>query len=224
MGEYYRWVNVDKKEYLCPSEFDFGNKRHESLVRNNEFLRALRDLLSKEWAGDHVFWMGDEKRIPQDADNVTLRTLYDHTVQAGYPGEASDTIYEAYKNISGLFKAAKPEVRWEIEQYLEDLKDPEVKAYNEYGIDIKNPFDGLFLREGRNFLYTVNHTKKTCYSFEATKILYQSNEESDFVDPLPILLSYGNHADLGMWVGDIIGVSDEMPEGYHLLGSIKLDW
>ena len=27
--------------------------------------------------------MGDEKRIPQDADNVTLRTLYDHTVQAG---------------------------------------------------------------------------------------------------------------------------------------------
>ena len=39
--------------------------------------------------------------------------------------EASDTIYEAYKNISGLFKAAEPEVRWEIEQYLEDLKDPE---------------------------------------------------------------------------------------------------
>ena len=168
--------------------------------------------------------MGDEKRIPQDADNVTLSTLYDHTVQAGYPGEALDTIYEAYKNVSGLFKAAEPEVRWEIEQYLEDLKDPEVKAYNEYGIDIKNPFDGLFLREGRNFLYTVNHTKKTCYSFEATKILYQSNEESDFVDPLPILLSYGNHADIGMWVGDIIGVSDEMPEGYHLLGSIKLDW
>lgn len=26
MGEYYRWVNVDKKEYICPEDFDYGSK------------------------------------------------------------------------------------------------------------------------------------------------------------------------------------------------------
>ena len=50
MGEYYDWVNVDRKEYISPNDFDFGNKRTESLVRRNVFLCALRDLLSKEWA------------------------------------------------------------------------------------------------------------------------------------------------------------------------------
>ena len=25
MGEYYQWVNVDKKEYICPEDFDYGS-------------------------------------------------------------------------------------------------------------------------------------------------------------------------------------------------------
>lgn len=29
MGEYYDWVNVDRKEYISPCDFDFGNKKHE---------------------------------------------------------------------------------------------------------------------------------------------------------------------------------------------------
>ena len=224
MGEYYDWVNVDKKEYICPMDFGFGNKRNESLVRGNAFLCALRELLSKDWSGDHIFWMGDEKDVSEDAENVTLRTLYEHTAQIGYPGSAIDTVYELYKNISGLFKASEKEVRQEIELYLEDLKSADPMINNWYGIDIDKPFDGLFLREGQDFLYTVNHTKKVCYSFETTKILYQDNSESDYADPLPILMAYGRATDTGLWVGDVIGVSDEMPEGYSLLDRIKLDW
>ena len=30
MGEYYDWVNIDKREYISPSDFDLGNKIHES--------------------------------------------------------------------------------------------------------------------------------------------------------------------------------------------------
>ena len=30
MGEYYNWVNVDRKEYICPADFDLGNKLLES--------------------------------------------------------------------------------------------------------------------------------------------------------------------------------------------------
>ncbi len=224
MGEYYDWVNVDKKEYICPNDFDFGNKRTESLVRGTAFLCALRELLSKEWAGDHIFWMGDEKLISEDEDNVTLRTLYEHTVQIGYPGDAFDTVCESYKNVSGLFKAAETEVRQEIGFYLEDLKNNEPYMNNEYGIDAEKPFEGLFLKDGMDFRYTVNHTRKVCYSFDGTKILYRDNTESDYVDPLPILMAYGRVTDTGIWVGDVIGVADEIPDGYELLKSIQLDW
>lgn len=24
MGEYYNWINVDKREYICPADFGYG--------------------------------------------------------------------------------------------------------------------------------------------------------------------------------------------------------
>lgn len=223
MGEYYNWVNVDKKEYICPNDFGFGNKKTESLVRRNAFLCALRELLSKEWKMNHVFFMGDEKQIPEDTANETLRILYSHTADHNYPGAAFDTVCETYKNISGLFRAAEAEVRQEIEFYIDDLKRGYMSA-NEYGIDTERPFEGLFLRNGQDFRYTINHTKKVCYSFQVTKILHLDGTESDYADPLPLLMGFGRSMSTGPWLGDIIGVADEMPEGYTLLEAIYLDW
>lgn len=45
MGEYYNWVNVDKKEYISPCDFGFGNKRTESLVRGNVFLCDFANII-----------------------------------------------------------------------------------------------------------------------------------------------------------------------------------
>lgn len=58
------------------------------------------------------------------------------------------------------------------------------------------------------------------YAFGMTKILYHDNTESDTVDSLPILMAYGRASETGDWVGDIIGVSDEKPEGYTLMDHI----
>lgn len=224
MGEYYDWVNVDRKEYICPNDFDFGNKRLESTGRGNVFLCALRELLSKEWAGDHVIFLGDEVLVPADSDNETLKTLYGHTVQAGDPGVAFTAQIETYINVSGLFKASEAEVRPEIEFYLEVLKNNKPMAHNEYGVDASDPFAGLFLRTGKDFRYTINHTKRVCYSFTETKILCPDHAQNDFVDPLPILMAYGCVSETGIWVGDIIGVGDKIPDGYVLLKEIVLDW
>lgn len=38
MGEYYDWVNVDRKEYICPSDFGMGNKLLESSNRHNSLV------------------------------------------------------------------------------------------------------------------------------------------------------------------------------------------
>lgn len=224
MGEYYNWVNVDKKEYLSPGDFDLDNKRNGSLVKGNKLLCALFEILSKEWAGDHVFWMGDEKLISKDIKNDTLRIIYEDSVKLGYDGSPFDTICEVYKNISSLFKAAEANVREEIDFYFQDIERGIYIDRNEYGIDVNDPFKDFFLREGKDFCYVINHTKKLYFSLEGTKILHKDNTESHCFNPLSILMSYGRTADDGEWLGDLIGVSDEIPKGYRFLSEVYLDW
>lgn len=63
-----------------------------------------------------------------------------------------------------------------------------------------------------------------CYSFDQTKILYQNGEESDYADPLPILMGFGNYHEPGAWLGDIIEVADGLPAGIRVLENVMLDW
>ena len=46
MGEYFSWINLDRKEYISPSDFEIGNKRYESVSINNAMLCALRELMA----------------------------------------------------------------------------------------------------------------------------------------------------------------------------------
>lgn len=89
---------------------------------------------------------------------------------------------------------------------------------------INNPFDGLFFMTGKRHKYTVNHTIKIYYSLDETDILFQNHTKNDFSDPLPLLLGYGRIKEPGEWIGDIIGVSDQRPEGYSLMKEIYVDW
>lgn len=224
MGEYFDWVNVDKKEFICPGDFDYGNKFHETVHKDSVPLLALHTLLNERWAGDHVLFLGDECNVPEDRHNYIYGLL---TRQyKAYPdgGYTWDMVFETYRNVSGLFKETEKEVRPEIGYYLEELRNHEEYAHNEYGIDINDPFKGLFVMTGRRRRYVLNHTRKVCYSLEETKILYLDHTESDFADPLPILLGFGRSCDPGPWIGDVIGVSEEIPEGYSLLQELYLDW
>ena len=66
MGEYYTWINIDKREYLEPFDFDYGGKFHESGHRTNEMMEALYNLLSSDWKNCRIGWIGDECSVPQD--------------------------------------------------------------------------------------------------------------------------------------------------------------
>jgi hypothetical protein len=114
-------------------------------------------------------------------------------------------------------------VRKEIEFYLEDLKDADLNPTNVYGINPGNLYEGLFTRQGRDFAYTINHTKRVCYSLEQTRILAGDRGEKKDMDPLPFLMAYGSMG-IGEWLGDVVGVSDSIPKGYSLLDDIKIDW
>ena len=225
MGEYYKWINIDKHEYICPADFDYGNKYTETVHRDSEPTLALYTLLSDRWKGDHILWFGDECPLTGEEKYEIIRTLYKQSADYGYPGDAEGMIFETYTNISGLFSEAEKYVRPEIESFVEDQKNHTgYNDVNEYGIDIEHPFDGLFMEKGRRFRYTINHTKKIGYSLEETKILYLNRRECDFADPLPILLGFGRMGDPGLWVGDVIGVADKMPDGYTLMEEVMLNW
>ena len=225
MGEYYNWVNVDKKEYICPGDFDYGNKLHESMTKGNEVLRALRELLSTDWSGCRILFLGDECAAPKNVAKV----LFDTILNQNETPETTDyylydMIFGKYRNVSGLFKCAEAGVRDEIGFYLNGVADGDNSLDNEYGIDVNDPFKGLFFRDGKDFKYTVNHTKKIFYSSEETKFIMTNHPEYDFLDPLPLLLCYGRSATPGIWLGDIIGVSDSMPSDYTLQTEIVLEW
>ncbi|MCD7892362.1 MAG: hypothetical protein LUG60_01550 [Erysipelotrichaceae bacterium] len=228
MGEYYSWINIDKKEYIQPIDFDIGYKAHESMFREDTILYALKELLYDRWKNDHIAFIGDEFSVSDDENNPLLKALYNQMLfyKFNTSVDVFDMILEHYRNVSGLFKDAEEEVRQEIGYYIEDIQNDDISIdlINYYGVDINNPYDGLFELAGRDFKYTINYTKKVCYSFGKTRILTLDNTQRDDIDPLPILMHYGRSTNIGLWLGDIIGVSDEMPEGFILLDEIYLDF
>lgn len=221
MAEYFDWVNVNKREYLHPHDFNFGAKFHESQHKENAVLRALYELLSGRWKGDPVVFIGDDAAIPKDTPYGILRHLRKQAAGVDY----SVYIYDSYRNVSCLFHDAETEVREEIGYFLEDiLRSGSFENVNEYGIDIRRPFAGLFCFTGKSFQYVLNHTKKEYYSLSETPILYKDGEPCDYIDPLPLLLGLGRSTEPGMWLGDIIGVSDAVGNDYKPLKEIRLDW
>ena len=223
MGEYFDWVNVDKREFICPNDFDYGNKFYETTHKDSVPLHALHVLLTERWKGDHVIWLGDECAVPAESDNIVFKILGNQCVGYGEQGNVYAMYFETYRNVSGLFKEAENEVRQEIEIYLEELNSKYV-IHNEYDIDEEHPFDGLFKETARRFKYTINHTKQVYYSLEETDVLFRDGTPNGYSDPLPILMGYGRGRGPGDWLGDIIGVSDQRPEGHFLLSKIYLDW
>lgn len=228
MSEYFNWVNIDKKEYLCPADFDLGPKQHESVTRDNDLLAALHTLLANEWNGDRILFLGNECPVPEHPDCEALCIL-DADTKMHDTGHYYDTVVETYRNVSGLFREAETGVRKYIQYYLDDLHnynsgERAELPVNEYGINSVRPFDGLFTKEGTTFPYIINYTKKVYYSFAHTHILFQDHSESINHDPLPLLLEYGRRVNFGVWVGNRIGVSDTIDPEYTLIKEIVLDW
>lgn len=222
MGEYFCWVNVDRKEYLSPCDFGLGNKRFESMARDNELLRALRELLSDEWKNCQVLFLGDECYAPEKPYERIFEKMFKQTVKKPYNGYLNDILIEHYKDVSCWFSVTEKEIKGEVEYYIarnEFCKD------NIWGIiDPCDPFRNLFQKRGMSFRYTLNHSKKIGYSLDETTTRYSDGTHDDKIDPLPWLMGYGRSLEPGQWLGDVIGVSDAFPDDYRLLDKILLDW
>lgn len=77
MGQYYKAVNIDKKEYIEPWEFENGAKLMEHSWVGNTFVDSVGMLLvdGGRWAGDRIVWAGDyadvEEKYKQNYYSLT---------------------------------------------------------------------------------------------------------------------------------------------------------
>ncbi len=225
MGEYYDWVNIDKKEYICPGDFGFGNKLYESAYAGNCLLGALYDLLFADWKGDVIVFLGDQTHITDKDTNPVLRRLFAERQTWGEAGYDAGYVFETYRCVSGLYKAAEEEVRQEIE-YMLNTSD---FSYNPYGVKEEAPFEGLFLRDVRFFRYTINHSKKEFFDIENTRLTYrdEGGNLTTRINPLPLLMAFpGSESDrcTGLWLGDQIEVSDVKPSSDYKDMSVDYGW
>ena len=213
VGEYYSWVNVDKKQYIQPVDFDQGSKLFESSSVSNPLFGALNSLLDNEWKGNHIAFIGDYAVVPENPNNETLKILVSGMQSTNVDRDIDGYITDAFQNVSGLFKASEPDVRPEIEWMVEH-DDFEC---NYYHVDRADPFKGLFGRDLAFFRYVINRSRKEFFDTRKTREWFVDS------NPLIILLSYGRDASWyrysGLWLGDIIEVSDIMPsEEYRNIG------
>ena len=192
MGEYYNWVNINKKEYIAPCDFGLGSKLWEAVVADNQLLGALYDLLSSDWKGDMIVFLGDETNITENEKNPVLRKLHSERKEWSEPGYDADYVTENYKCISGLFKAA------------------------EETICTENPDECLLARDSHFFRYTINHSKQEFFDLEKTQLICPNKWEAPKgrINPLPLLMAFSDSSNdkcTGLWIGDQIDVSDEAP-------------
>lgn len=61
MGQYFRPVNVSKKEFLISHDYNSGSRIMEHSWMGNEFVRVVEDLLSPngDWYRNRIVWAGD---------------------------------------------------------------------------------------------------------------------------------------------------------------------
>lgn len=73
MGQYYKPMNLDRKEYLNSHEYDNGLKLMEHSYFGNNFVGEVIILLMNEWNGNRVIWAGD---YADNAEKEYLSNLF----------------------------------------------------------------------------------------------------------------------------------------------------
>ena len=218
MGEYYSWVNVDKKQYIQPVNFNQGSNMFESSSVDNPLFGALSSLLANEWKRDHIIYIGDYAVIPEDTDNETLKMLLTGLHSYNVDTDIDGYITDVFQNVSGLFKAAEPDVRSDIELMIEH----DDFEYNYFRVDRQDPFRGLFSRDLAYYRYVINCTRKEYFDTQNTREWHIDS------NPLVILLGYGQRTSFykyaGLWLGGEIEVSDDKPSDEYRDIGMDYNW
>lgn len=201
MGQYYKAVNLDKREKLDQFQFGVGLKLMASCYVGNPFNDALTHLLANDWHGDRVLFCGDYAWECKEGRpwEKTLRDLTD-----GDPYQVA----ESFRDRSGDFAAAK-------------YDSPFVESAEERSGEVEAP----------TLRYVFNETLGVYYDRAEAPVdsVYWCKGEPKITrtDPLTIFMALGNDlgsgdyrastaANMGLvgtWAGHVIGAAEVPPAG-----------
>lgn len=206
MGQYFDWVNFDKREIIAADPWPNGQKIHESAYLGCPETDAVLTMLAGDWAGDLVVLLGDYAKF-RDEVHPGRRE-----VERRLAGAICDDYICGLTDICGRF------------DYVRD--HPEAKRYVERDDGSYDwiPYDGPFDVTIHQFRYVVNESKREFVDRWRTAERYIDEQTGEIVryDPFPELmcsetggLEDPEHKIEGLWFGDIVRPTDEHPgEGY----------
>ena len=213
MGQYYKAVNIDKREYLFPLSFNCGFKLMESCYVCNDFVNGLTALLSGPWHGDQVMYIGDyawDDVVLGDCScsgAALLRGLKENSVLDADPYAAAMSWHDAAEY------CAVPETIGYVLRGghgVSEVWEPVTVPAHEGEIDCE---------EKR---YVVNETQGVFYDRDKLETRQGCHLTQD---PLLIFLAVGNglgggdyrsadaRKQVGSWACQTISASNERPEG-----------
>ncbi len=212
MGQYFWWVNLDKKEYIESSPWKCGLKLVENCYVGNEKTDAALTLLSKDWEGDRVVFLGDYADFT-DEDDPFRKAFWDELNGM----VAGDYLFDDLTDITGKFACVKS--RPNCSYY-----DEETDSYKAY--------DGPFDTDIVHFRYVVDETLGEYVDRKSTPVRFiDENGKIIRYDPVPELMSSDlfNEPEIneftGRWFGHKIKPTNVSPdESYKRIAQRRTYW
>ena len=95
MGQYYKPINVDKKEHVYSHDYDSGLKLMEHSWKDNKFVAVVANLIAHggAWCGNRIVWAGDYARPEQGTDENLFCLIEDKPEKIHAIGEPDPLRY-----------------------------------------------------------------------------------------------------------------------------------
>ena len=206
MGQYFEWVNFDKRESITCYPWPCGNKLHESAYIGCPETDAALTMIAGDWAGDLVAFVGDYAHFENETHPGRRE------VERRLDGAVCDDVVCEFTDICGRF------------DYTRDHPDAKHFVDRDDGGCDYVPYDGPFDITIRFFRYAVNDARREYVDRLRTAVRYIDGRTGEIVryDPVPELMCSDRgwlidpeHEIEGRWFGDVVRPTDEHPgDGY----------
>lgn len=201
MGQYYKPVSLDKKEYLYTHDFGNGLKLMEHSYIGNDFMNAVEKLLTPlgRWHKTRIVWAGDYAD-PEIKDSEFIPKDYDGEFDQNHP-----TIWDLTDEL-GYEQIAPYEIETFTQENNIDLKDYPYIVNHTAKVYIDK-------RKIEKFDESKDDDGKVTFEWK--------------IHPLSLLTAEGNgrgggdyhegselFGEVGLWARAVISIEKEVPEDY----------
>lgn len=198
MGEYFKWVNPKKKEFIECNPFGNNCSFMFNIARclGDGYTDAACNLIKTRWHGDPVAYVGDYW-WPDEVKDKVPEHIYNN-----FLGATIDPICCEYKDITGEFNEARGYTYTVYEN--EECKEVE--------------YTGSFRLHAHHYRYAINESKQVYIDRNAAPIseIWAFSDGTYFWDRddpvtnLYVLETYSEMFDIS-WCCDVVTFSDEIP-------------